>query len=514
MIVKESFNSIRYLSNMDLFQSDDHIVRRKVKIICTLGPATETVEAITKLRKAGMNIARLNFSHGSHEYHLKLINAIRESEREWEGPPIAIALDTKGPEKRLGDLEQGEGYLIEIGDEVVLTTDPKYKNCGNPFTCGVFIDFSKIGESLHIGQAVYVDDGSLTLIVQSIEKVEEGFWKIRTKAKNSQKILGRKGVNTPECPMTLPPVSEKDYQDLQFAVKHKLDIILVSFTRDAADIQAVRKAFGSEGKDFIKVIAKLENREGIENFDEILQAADGILVERGDLGIEIPIEKIGLVQKMMIARSNLAGKPVICATQMLESMTMNPRPTRAEVTDVTNAVLDGADCLMLSGETAIGKYPTETVEMMHQIIIEAERVFPHRKTFEELYEMLSPDSKVIEMMAMKAAATSLEKSVKAIIVLSKKTFLAGWVAKYRPIVPILVITQDSVAARQLNLHWGCAMLLYPCELTEIEDFNALYQEQLDWAIKEGKKMEIFSRGDSVIILPSDSECFFRITVVS
>ena len=446
---------------LKLMESSKH---RRTKIICTLGPATDTPKAITNLRKAGMNIARLNFSHSSHEYHLKIINAIRQSELDWKGPSVAIAMDTKGPEKRLGDLENKEGYLVETGDEVILTTNPKYQTCGNPFTCGVFIDFAMIGELDKVGQAVYVDDGSLTLIVTS-KLLEDGFWKVHTKAQNNQRILGRKGVNMPECPMTQPPISEKDFNDLQFAIKNNFDLVLVSFTRNAKDIEAVRKILAGSN---IQVIAKIENKQGIENFDEILEAADGILVERGDLGIETPIEKVGLFQKILISKCNVVGKPVICATQMLESMTFNPRPTRAEVTDVTNAVIDGADCLMLSGETAVGKYPSETVEMMHRIILEA----VHFNLSNHLVEK-----------------TCKVKPSIALFILFQSMEAVEYIIKTNKDVSIFFIVNHN---EKFNLRRNCVTLKYPNKDVEsIED-------QRKWAVQTAKDMGFLSSNDQVL----------------
>lgn len=494
----KSKSRLTWLSNLNPLTNISKNEKRKTRIICTLGPATETTQSITALRQAGMDIARLNFSHGDHEYHSKLIHAVRASEAEWRGSRVAIALDTKGPEKRLGDLQDPEGYSVKVDAQVILTTDPQYKSSGNPSTHGVFIDFPSIGESLTAGQSIFVDDGSLTLFIERITKSEKNHWQVHTKAKNAQKILGRKGVNMPESPMTQPPVSEKDKNDLQFAVQNNLDIILVSFTRNAADIHAIRQALGPQGT-HIQVIAKIENKQGIHNFDEIVAAADGILVERGDLGIEIPVEKTCLAQKMMIAKCNMVGKPVICATQMLESMTVNPRPTRAESTDVANAVLDGTDCVMLSAESAVGKYPPETVQMMHRICLEAESAIPYASMYEDLCNLMNPLEDVCEIVAMAAVSASFQKSVSAIIVLTSTGATARLVAKYRPPVPILAITREHHVARQLNLFRGCFALFYPNN-QRTDEWKNNVEERFNWAIEEGKKNCFFKSGDSAIIV--------------
>lgn len=482
---------------------------RKTGIICTLGPTTNTPDAVTSLRRAGMNIARLNFSHGSHEYHAATIQAVRQSIQEVIGRPVAIALDTKGPEIRLGDMENGaEGYPIKENGEVLLTTDSNLRAIGNPFTHGVFIDYPTLGTTVTVGQPIYVDDGNLTLIVQNITPFD-GYWQVLTKARNAHQLLGRKGVNLPDCNLDLPSVSEKDRQDLRFAVEHRLDIIFASFIRSAADIRAIREVLSHDGA-YIQVIAKIENNEGVRNFDEILEAADGIMVARGDLGIEIPPEKVFIAQKMMIAKCNLAGKAVICATQMLESMTCNPRPTRAEASDVANAVLDGVDCVMLSGETAKGKYPSETVAMMHRICIEAESAIAYLPLYEELCALAHPVEDVCETVAIAAVSASLQKFVQAIIVLTTTGGTARLVAKYRPQVPIIAVTRVPHVARQLHLYRGCFPVMYPADPHTPTPMHVhasdphQWQHDVDrrfyWAMDEANDIGLLKTGDFVVIM--------------
>ena len=465
---------------------------RKTAIICTIGPRTNSVDALVQLRQAGMNIVRMNFSHGSHEYHASVVDNVRKSFKVAPGRTVAIALDTKGPEIRIGELV--DGYCHIPKDHIItLTTDDKYRNSGD--LQRVFVDYPQIGETLSPGKLVYIDDGNLQLeVLESLGK--EG---VKARALNSHKLLNRKGVNLPYTKILIPAVTEKDKQDLQFAVEHDLDMVFASFIRKPEDVREIRSILGEAGK-HILIIAKIENHEGVKNFDVILEEADGIMVARGDLGIEIPPQKVFIAQKMMIARSNLRGKPVICATQMLESMTQNPRPTRAEASDVANAVLDGADCVMLSAETASGNYPVEAVRTMASICQEAEGSIAYLPLFEELRALIGCSENVTETVACCAVNAALETYIQAIIVLTTTGTTARQLAKFRPQVPIITVTREPRTARQIHLHRGCFSLVYHGVDGRAAEWQEDVDERFEWAISEAKKMGLLKTGDHVVLI--------------
>ena len=363
------------------------------------------------LRKAGLNVVRMNFSHGSYEYHQSVIDNTRKAESEMAGRPIAIALDTKGPEIRTGNTPGDEDIPISAGTEINITTDDQYATSSD--NKNMYVDYKNITKVIQPGRTIYVDDGVLAFEV--LEVVDDQT--LKCKAINNGKISSKKGVNLPKTDVDLPPLSEKDKADLKFGVKNNVDMIFASFIRRKEDILHIREVLGKEGKD-IQIIAKIENQQGVNNFDDILKVTDGVMVARGDLGIEIPPAQVFVAQKMMIAKCNIAGKPVICATQMLESMTYNPRPTRAEVSDVGNAVLDGADCVMLSGETAKGNYPKEAVSMMHETCLLAEVAIPYINHFDELRSLAPRPVPTTESVAMAAVSASLEQNAGAVLVLT------------------------------------------------------------------------------------------------
>ncbi|RPB15457.1 pyruvate kinase [Morchella conica CCBAS932] len=483
----------QWLSQLDV----DHVPQqknyRRTSIICTIGPKTNSVQAINNLRKAGLNIVRMNFSHGSYEYHQSVIDNSKEAERIQPGRPLAIALDTKGPEIRTGNTKDGGDHPISAGAEIIITTDDQYATaCDEKI---MYVDYKNITKVISAGRIIYVDDGVLSFEV--IEVVDEKT--IKAKCLNNGKISSKKGVNLPKTDVDLPPLSEKDKADLRFGVKNGVHMIFASFIRHGSDITAIREVLGEDGKE-IQIIAKIENQQGVNNFDEILKETDGVMVARGDLGIEIPPAQVFIAQKMMIAKCNLAGKPIICATQMLESMTYNPRPTRAEVSDVGNAVLDGADCVMLSGETAKGDYPIESVTMMHETCLLAETAISYAPLFNELRSLTARPTETSETCAIAAVSASLEQKARAIIVLSTSGSTARLISKYRPSCPVFMITRNNNAARYSHLYRGIYPFVYP---EAKPDFNkTVWQEDVDkrlrWGMAEAMRLGLLSKGDTVI----------------
>ncbi|KAI8642335.1 pyruvate kinase [Parasitella parasitica] len=450
----------------------------------------------------------MNFSHGSYEYHQSVIDNTYQSAKMYPGRPTAIALDTKGPEIRTGIMKNNIEIPIKAGHVFTLSVNDAYKDiCDDKI---MYIDYKNLPNVIQVNKLIYVDDGILSL--QVLEILPEG---VKVKALNSGKLCSCKGVNLPGTDVDLPALSEKDRKDLKFGIKNKVDVIFASFIRRAQDIKDIRQVLGEEGKN-IKIISKIENHQGVDNFDEILKQTDGIMVARGDLGIEIPLERVFIAQKMMIAKCNLAGKPVICATQMLESMTYNPRPTRAEVSDVANAVLDGADCVMLSGETAKGIYPIEAVKTIHQTALLAESVICYPKLFNELRSLTSLPTSTTETIACAAVNAAHEQNAKAIIVLTSSGKSAQLISKYRPKMPIIVITRNPQTARQVHLHRGCFPFYYPkASSEEASRLSASYstdylspidlspwQDDVDtrikWGMEQGLKYGLLQRNESIV----------------
>jgi pyruvate kinase len=378
---------------------------------------------------------------------------------------------------------------------MTFTTDDKYaKACDNTI---MYVDYKNITKVLEKGKTIYVDDGVLSFTVEEI--VDDKTIKVR--AVNNGQISSHKGVNLPNTDVDLPALSAKDEADLRFGVKNKVDMIFASFIRSGEDIKQIRRVLGEDGKQ-IQIIAKIENQQGVNNFDAILKETDGVMIARGDLGIEIPASKVFIVQKQLIAKCNLAGKPVICATQMLESMTYNPRPTRAEVSDVGNAILDGADCVMLSGETAKGKYPIEAVKMMHETALVAEKAISYQPLFNEI-RMLAPcPTSTSETVAIAAVSASFEQQAKAIIVLSTSGTTARLCSKYRPNCPILMVTRNEVAARYCHLYRGVYPFLFdvPRPNGGAEQWQEDVESRLHWGIHQAVGLGILKPSDTVIAI--------------
>eukprot|EP00053_Salpingoeca_punica_P017815 m.172369 g.172369 ORF g.172369 m.172369 type:complete len:523 (+) comp17293_c2_seq1:2681-4249(+) len=480
-------------SKLDIYS--EPVTVRKTGIICTIGPSCNTVPVLKDLINAGMCVARLNFSHGDHEYHGKTAAAVRQAATEL-GVPLAIALDTKGPEIRTGLLEdfakdpRAEVQLV-AGSKVLLTSDPAFKEkCSKSI---IYVDYDELWHSVAPGRYIYIDDGLISLQVDSTEP-----GKVMCTVVNDGDLGSKKGVNLPNSPVKLPAISEKDRADLIFAVEQGWDMVFASFTRRASDIHAMREVLGPKGKD-MWIIAKIENHEGMHHFDEILQAADGIMVARGDLGIEIPAEKVFLAQKMMISRCNIYGKPVICATQMLESMIKAPRPTRAEGSDVANAVLDGSDCVMLSGETAKGNYPVLAVQTMAKICREAESAFFYKQLHHELSEIhVNNNMSMTETCAVAAVNASIFQKATAIVCLTTSGQTAAMLAKWRPVCPVLAVTRYERICRLMRLHRGVHTIL----CTTVKAPEASWMQDVDdrfaLGVNTAKSMGIVKKGDFVI----------------
>ncbi|MBP0724046.1 pyruvate kinase [Bacillus sp. RG28] len=450
---------------------------RKTKIVCTIGPASETIEKLVELMNAGMNVARLNFSHGSHEEHAARIVNIREASKQ-VGKTVAILLDTKGPEIRTNDFENGQAEL-KTGEQVIITTE-EVLGTAEKFS----VTYKGLVNDVSVGSHILIDDGLIGLEVTKIDGNE-----IYTKVLNSGLVKNKKGVNVPNVSVNLPGITEKDVSDIIFGIGQDVDFIAASFVRKAADVLEIRELLGQNNAGHIHIISKIENHEGIDNIDEILEVSDGLMVARGDMGVEIPPEEVPLVQKSLIKKCNVLGKPVITATQMLDSMQRNPRPTRAEASDVANAILDGTDAIMLSGETAAGTYPVESVAMMNSIALRMEKSLQ----YDELYAKRQKENKgtITDAIGQSVAATALNLEVAAIITPTESGYTAKMISKYRPKAPILAITHDERINRRLALVWGV-------ETSMTEKANST-DEMLESAMNSAQNANFVHNGDTVII---------------
>eukprot|EP00182_Erythrolobus_australicus_P006273 CAMPEP_0185830870 /NCGR_PEP_ID=MMETSP1353-20130828/1134_1 /TAXON_ID=1077150 /ORGANISM="Erythrolobus australicus, Strain CCMP3124" /LENGTH=505 /DNA_ID=CAMNT_0028528863 /DNA_START=82 /DNA_END=1599 /DNA_ORIENTATION=+ len=469
----------------------DEDKQRKTSIICTVGPKVANVTMLGKLLDEGMDVMRLNFSHGDHKYHAATIDALREALAKRPGKICAIALDTKGPEIRTGQLEAGASEVkIESQSEVIITTNDDFAEKGSS-KC-IYVDYKDLPRTVRPGMAIYIDDGLLNL-----EVVECRADSVVCVAINTAFLGSKKGVNLPGAIVTLPAVSEKDKSDLLFGVAKSVDMIFASFIRRAEQVEEIRTVLGEASKN-IKIFSKIENQEGLDNFDDILRVTDGVMVARGDLGIEIPPSKVFTAQKFLIRKCNIAGKPVICATQMLESMIVNPRPTRAEVSDVGNAIVDGADCVMLSGETAKGKYPLDAVRTMDHVAREAEEFVDNERVCEYMRAKTPRPLSNMEGVAHAAVRMSFEEGISMIVIISETGDTARVVAKYRPLVPIFSITGSPTAARHSVMNRGVFPILVPS--VKFNDVNSL----LNMALMAGKSTGICQTGSKAVAVYDDS----------
>ncbi|AGA69333.1 pyruvate kinase [Desulfitobacterium dichloroeliminans LMG P-21439] len=446
---------------------------RRTKIVCTIGPASESKENIHQLLKAGMNVARLNFSHGTHAEHGKRIRTLREEAQRLD-IHLGILLDTKGPEIRTGMVPDSG---VQLNREAIFILDGDLSTLGSSERVG--ITYAELWKEVSQGTHILLDDGLIDLEVISV--AEE---KITTRIQNGGILKSKKGVNVPGVSIQLPAITEKDREDILFGLREGIDFIAASFSRKAADILAVRRLVEEEGSN-VKIIAKIESREGIDNLDEILEVSDGLMVARGDLGVEVPVEEVPIHQKDMINKCHSLGKPVIVATQMLDSMMRNPRPTRAEASDVANAILDGTDAIMLSGETAAGQYPIEAVEMMNKIALQTEKHFLDGRTFYD------PHINIAEAISHASYTIARDLEAAAILTPTHSGMTARMISKFRPQSLIIAATPFEQVARQLSLSWGINPLLIP----ESSDTDQL----LSVSVNQGISHHLIKTGDVVVI---------------
>ena len=446
---------------------------KRTKIVCTLGPASEKEEVLRELMKSGLNVCRMNFSHGSHEEHKGRMDLVKKL-REELGQPTAILLDTKGPEIRTGQFDVPE-VLLEEGQTFTVTMKDVM---GNKDMCTV--SYKGLANDVKPGNTILIDDGLVGLTVKEINGDD-----IVCEVQNSGIVKNHKGVNVPGVKVNLPAITEKDRSDIEFGIEQGIDFIAASFVRKVSDVLAIREILEANNADHIKIISKIENQEGVDNLDEIIEVSDGIMVARGDLGVEIPTEEIPVVQKLMIKKCNEAGKPVITATQMLDSMMRNPRPTRAEVTDVANAIYDGTDAIMLSGETAAGKYPVEAVKTMATIAKRAEETMRNKR------DKINKSKNVTDAISYATCTTAMDLEARAILSSTSSGHTARMVSKFRPGCTIIATTSNESVRRQLSLTWGV--------LPVIREKSTNTDQVIVNSIEAAKKANYVSENDVVVI---------------
>lgn len=450
---------------------------RKTKIICTLGPATEDDQVLKSLMIEGMNVARFNFSHGTYEQHEKNFNRIKKF-REELGLPIAALLDTKGPEIRVKDFKNGS-INLKKGQEFILTTreilgDEK----------AVSITYENLIHDIKIGTKILIDDGLISMRVETMTDTD-----IICIVENGGPVSNHKGVNVPNVALSMPYVSQKDKEDIIWGIEHGFDFIAASFVRTAEDVLEIREILSQHNCDFINIIAKIENMQGVENIEEIIRVSDGVMIARGDMGVEIPLEDVPSIQKMIIKKVYNAEKIVITATQMLDSMMKNPRPTRAEATDVANAIYDGTSAIMLSGETAAGIFPVEALQTMTKIAERTEADIDLVKRFNTRESLTNPD--ITNAIAHATCTTAMDLNASAIVTVTKSGKTARMISKYRPSCPIIGCSPYENVWRQLNLSWGVTPLM----VNEKTNTDELF----DHAIEQAEKKGLVNQGEITVI---------------
>ena len=457
---------------------------RKTKIVCTLGPAVDDYKVLAKLFSAGMNVARFNFSHGDYEQQYKRIETFKHI-REELNMPIPMMLDTKGPEIRIGTFEN-DGVVLSDGSIFTLTQEP----CVGTFS-KVFVNYSTLYDEVTIGTKILINDGIIELKVKEISNKD-----VICEVIHGGKLTNRKSVNIPGLSLKLPTLTDKDKNDILFGIQNGFDIIAASFVRKPEDILAIKEVLKENNAEHIKIIAKIENQEGVDNFDKILEVVDGIMVARGDLGVEIPMDKVPLLQKEFVRKCNRIGKTVIIATQMLESMISNPRPTRAEVNDVANAIFDGASAIMLSGEVAAGNFPIESVKTMAQIAETIENGINYWDNFSKNSTDHLKNNRYNLLVGHALCEVAMECNAKAIFALSSGGHTLNAISSFRPQCPVYLITPNETTARQLSLTWG----VYPILVQEADSSSEMIREGIEIA----KGCNYIFEGETIVIGESDT----------
>lgn len=450
---------------------------KKTKIICTLGPAASDRQVIRKLILKGMNAARFNFSHGTYESHGELLQNLK-TVRDELNEPVAAILDTRGPEIRTKRFKNGPVEL-KTGAQFTLTADDIDGD-----STRVSITYKELYKEIKEGDRILLDDGLIELRVLGVSERD-----IICKVQNGGTISDNKGINTPDTDVNFPALTRKDIDDIKFGIENDFDFIAASFIRRASDVMEIRKLLQENGGEEIGIISKIENRLGVENIDSIIEASDAIMVARGDLGVEIPVQEVPIIQKKIITLCLKMGKPVIIATQMLDSMIRNPRPTRAEASDVANAVFDGASAVMLSGETASGKYPVESVDTMSDIVLTAEREIDYWQHFRKIDEIM--DKTVVNAISRACCTTAMDLRAKAIITVTKSGHTARMISRLRPRCPIAAVTSDERVRRKLSISWGVN--------TEMAEEAYSTDELFKIGVEKAMKMNMVEKGDIVVI---------------